>query len=256
MRSFYLLISSLFIMFVFVACLPKQNDVENFFQSNSALNVKNNYKASFKLLLNLKSKIDKRNPNSYNKNLANNIYSTINNMDAKLRLKYNNKYLNTYNEYLEVAFLKKDVKNRNDYLILGMYYLIYDLYEVQEGHQLTSYSYNTEKIQRLYYNLQILRWKIKTAKDLDVKYLFLTWQNNWQVQLHKKLKAGSKIEDIKFYNLEYIKNKKEKFHNPSNTSFELILTQLLERSKYSLEILNVSASEMSADAIKAIFLFL
>lgn len=256
MRLFFLCISTVLTMFLFTACLPKQDDLGNFFQSNAATNIKNNYKISIKSLLRFKSKIDKRNPTSYDENLANNIYASINNLDTKTKLKFNNKPLNTYNEYLQLAFSKSKIENRNDYLVLGLYYLFYELYEIKDGHQLTSYAYDTSKIQRLYHNLQILKWKIKTSKDLEDNYLFLTWQNNWQIQLDKKLKAGEKLEDVIFNNLEYIKNKKESLLSSSNFSYEVLLTQMLTRTKNSLEILNVSPTEMSVDAIKVVFLFL
>ncbi len=256
MRSIFLFISTVSLMFLFTACLPKQNEVESFFQSDSASNIKNNYKDSVKLLLSLKSKLDKRNPSAFNKNIENKIYTSINNLDKNTKLKFNNKDLTTYKEYLQLAFSKSKIENRNDYLILGLYYLIYDLYEIKDGHQITSYAYDSSKIKKIYYNLQVIKWKIKTAKDLDSNYLFLTWQNNWQVQLAKKLKAGAKLEDIELNNLEYIKNKKETLLSYSNFSYEVVLTQMLDRTKHSLEILNVSISEMSLDAIKAVFLFL
>lgn len=256
MRFSFLVISSIFTMFIFTACLPKQNDVENFFQSSDATNIKNDYKASLKLLLNLKEKLDKRNPNSYDKNLAPNIYRQISDLSTSVKLKYNKKDLASYKEYLQLAFSKTKIENRNDYLILGLYYLIYELYEIKDGHQITSYAYDSKKIQKLYHNLQIVKWKIKTAKDLDSNYLFLTWQNNWQVQVDKELKKGLLLNEINFENLEYIKNKKESVLSPSNFSFEVILTQTLNRTKNSLEILNVNITEMGLDAIKTIFLFL
>ena len=86
--------------------------------------------------------------------------------------------------------------------------------------------------------------------------MFLTWQNNWQIELAKKLKKNNNIKLIALENLEYIKNKKESFLSSSNFSFEVILTQMIDRSNNSLKILDVDVTDVGFDALKSIFIFL
>lgn len=243
-------------LLLFSGCVPKQDVVENIFQTNSATIVKKDYKRTLQHLLMLKSKLDKRNPNSYNKEISNKIYSQIDALNNGFYLKYKNKDIKNYKEYLQIAFSKTNIEHRNDYLILGLYYMIYDAYDIKDGHQLTALLYDREKLQRLYHNLQIFKWKFKTAKDLDETYLFLTWQNNWQIELEKKVKNGLQPSWTDIQNLHFIKNNKESIFDHSNFSFEVLLTQMIDNTHESLDLLGVEVTEMSVEAITTVFLFL
>ncbi len=71
--------------------------------------------------------------------------------------------------------------------------MIFDAYKMDEKHQFSAIEYDKEKMIKLYEYLQIVRWKIRTAKDDKENYLFNTWQNNWQLELAKKYKGDYNI---------------------------------------------------------------
>jgi hypothetical protein len=73
-------------MLFFSGCLAKQEDVNNILQTNSATIIKNDYKNIQRLLLNFKEKLDKRNPNAYDKNLSPRIYKLISKVKKRLIL--------------------------------------------------------------------------------------------------------------------------------------------------------------------------
>lgn len=241
---------------LFSGCVSTQDRIESLLQTSAATVIKNDYKNIAQQLIVFKDKLDKRNPKSYDKELAPLMYTQINELENKINLKYGSNEIGSYKEYLQIAFSKTDIQNRDDYLILGMYKLMYDAYDIQDGHRVSAFSYNEEKLQRLFHNLQILKWKIKTAKDLKEEYLFLTWQNNWQIELEKRVRKGEKPTFEELQNLEYIKNNKESLFSSSNTSFEVILTQMIQHVKNSLETLGVEPVDMGIEAIKSVFIFL
>lgn len=242
---------------LFTGCFSSTQDtVEKFLQTNSANIVKNDYKHVIKELIVFKEKLDKRNPQAYSKEHEQTIYAQMGNLKNDFNLKYGYINLVKYKEYLQIAFSKTDVENRNDYLILGLYKLIYDAYDIQDGHQITALTYDEEKLQRLYQNLQILKWKIKTARDLSNNYLFLTWQNNWQVELEKRIAHGEKLSYEQMQELKFIKEKKESLFSSSNTSFEVLLTVMSQRVENSLETMGVEPVDLGLDAVKSVFLFL
>ncbi|NQY24167.1 MAG: hypothetical protein HRT41_09035 [Campylobacteraceae bacterium] len=250
------LVFTVLILFIFTACSTTQKDYSTFFQTQSASIMKSNYVSSINLLLKLQQKLNTRNPNSYNHEKNQEMTSLIKNLSNNVFLTFKNQKVTDYKIYLNLAFSKENIKNRNDFLILGIYYLIYQSYEINKGHKLTSYFYNIDKLKKLHHNLQVIKWKIKSAKKLDGSYMFLTWQNNWQIELAKKLKKNNNIKLIALENLEYIKNKKESFLSSSNFSFEVILTQMIDRSNNSLKILDVDVTDVGFDALKSIFIFL
>jgi len=241
----------------FSGCISATQDrVEKLLQTNSANSMKKDYTGITKELIVLKDKLDKRNPNAYNKVVANQMYSELNNLTNTLFLSYEKTKLNSYKEYLQIAFSKFEIQNRNDYLILGLYKEVYDAYDIKNGHQVTALTYDKEKLQNLYQNLQILKWKLNHARDAKDEYLFLTWQNNWQIELEKRLKQ----KEIKSYddllNLKFIKEGKESLLSSSNSSFEVILTTMMNRVTNSLEILGVEPVDVSLDVLKTVFMFL
>lgn len=251
-KIFFLSISLLF----FSGCIPKQDDVQGVFQTNSANIMKNDYQNIQKLLISFKEKLDKRNPQSFSKNLSNRIYKLINELENDFLLKHNNSTLDNYKDYLQIAFSKDTIHKRNDYLVLGLYYLVHSSYEISDGHKITAFSYNKDNLHNLYQNLQIIKWKIKVDKDVKENYLFLTWQNNWQIELEKKLKNDENLSYQDLLNLKYIKDKKETLLDPSNFSFEVILTQMTDRVRNSLEALGEEPKDLTIGALRAIFLFL
>ncbi len=248
--------SLLFIVLVFTGCMPKQDSVQTFFQTDSATAIKKDYAFSINSLKTLKTKLDKRNPKAYDKTLVKSIDTLINNLDNTLYLKFQGRSIDNYKDYLQIAFSKDIIKQRNDYLTLGLYYLIYDAYDIEEGHQVTAMSYSTEKLEKLYKNLQIIKWKIKYAKDINSDYLFLTWQNNWQIELEKRVKTGYEPTWKELQQLAYFKNGKESLFAASNFSFEVLLTQMIDRVGNTLELLGITPQEMSLEALKAIFIFI
>lgn len=233
-----------------------QDKVEKVFQTNSANSMKQDYKELGKQLIYLKDRLDKRNPNAYNRTISNAIYTQINNLTNGVSLKFNNVKLNSYKEYLQIAFSKVDIQNRNDFLILGIYKEMYEAYDIRNGHQLTALTYNKQKLQNLYQNLQIVKWKLSTARNSKDEYLFLTWQNNWQIELETALKQNQihTYEDI--LNLRSIKDGHESLLSQSNASFEVILTSMISRVKISLETIGVEPVDVGIDTMKAMFIFL
>lgn len=244
-------------MLFFSGCISiKKENLQEVFQSNNAIEIKKDYKRATKLVITLKEKLDKRNPSAYDKELASKIYSEIDALENSIDLKINNYDMNSYKSYLQVAFSKDDIQNRNDYLILGLYKHIYDAYDIESSYKLTAFSYDNEKLQRLYKNLQILSWKLKTERDLSGNYMFLTWQNNWQVELERKVNNGLEPTWEDFKNLAYIKSGEESIFGYSNFSFELTILQMKDRVERSLERLGIEPTEMSINAIKSLFIFL
>ena len=244
----------IFVVSLFSSCVAvKQERLGEVFQSNSAVEIKKDYKAISKFILQFKEKLDKRNPNAFDENLSNEIYTQIDNLQNNISLQYNGKDITSYKGYLQIAFSKDDIKNRNDYLIIGLYKLLYDSYDVEDSYKLTAFSYDKEKLQRLYSNLQILSWKIKVDKDLSDNYLFLTWQNNWQIELEKRLKNGEELSHDELQKLKFIQENKESMLDPSNFSFEVLLTQMIDSAENSLRALGEEPKELT---VKAMFLFL
>ena len=244
----------IFLIFFLSACIPKQNDVKSVFQSNAANIIKYDYKRLQKLLLSFKSKLNKRNPKAYDKNLEKKITTLIKNSEKSLYLKYENTTLKEYKDYLNLAFSKENIPSRNDYLILGLYYSIYDAYDIQDGHRFTALQYSKEKLHKLHKNLQVLRWKIKVDRDTNNEYLFLTWQNNWQVELERKINNNHQITYLDIENLKYIKEKKESLLDHSNFTFEIILTQMIDNVENSLVALGEEPTNLTIGAVMFLFL--
>lgn len=242
--------------FIFIGCVPKQESVKNFFQTDSATSIKKDYAYVLENLQNFKIKINKRNAKAYDIRNDDPIEELISNLGNDFNLNFRGKKLDSYKEYLQIAFSRDTVANRNDYLILGLYYHIYDAYDIEGGHQITSFLYDSEKLEKLYKNLHIIKWKLKVNKDINNEYLFLTWQNNWQVALAKKLQAGEKPSWDDLENLQYIKSKQESILGHSNFSYEIVLTQMINRVERSLQTLGIKPEEVALEAIKSAFIFL
>ena len=244
-----------FFIFLFVffldGCSVTKENIQNIAQSNSAVEITNYKNEIITALLRYKKKLDLRNPNSFNKKISKDIIHQIKTNQDYINIVQKNKLLENYNEYLYYAFSPKKIENRNDFLILGLYKLIYKAYSLDNNHKFTAFEHNKFELQKLYQYLQVIRWKIRTQKDNKDKYLFNTWQNNWQIELLKK--DDSDLNIIR--DLEYIKSNKESIYSHSNFSFEILLSRILLNVEYTLRKINIEPFAMSSSAIKS-FIFI
>ena len=241
MKILFIFIIPLFL----ISCASNQKTGE-FLQTNSATTLSRDYEDIKKLLLLYKQKLDVRNPYNYNKNLKYKIgYEIEHNLNNTNLIK------GTYKKYLKKAF-EDDTKYRNDFLILGLYKYIYNVYKIEEGHKLTALDYDKEEFKKLYYTLKVLRWKIRTDKKRDGNFTFITWQNNWQIELQRKLNQGKKLSAKLLMNLPSLKSQKESLLSHSNFNFEIILTQIIDRVAHSMVALGEEPLNLGINAMKAI----
>ncbi len=242
------------IVFIFTSCAKR--DIEKIVQTNSAIMINHNYYKINQLILQLKEKLDKRNSSSYNKDIALKITRLIRSLDNNFLLKYKHTTLENYKDYLHIAFSKNNIKNRNDYLILGIYYLVFDSYGIKDGMKLTALMYDEEKLLKLHKNLQIIKWKLKASRDNENKYLFLTWQQNWQIALEKKINLNKNFSFSVLNKIEYLKNNKASLLGSSDFSFEILLTKMIDNVENSLTTLKVTPIDVGVNTLRTIFLFL
>ena len=235
----------------FIGCSTSQPDIKSIMQTNNAERIRKNSKQIAKLLHEYKVKLDKRNPKNYNKSTSNIIKKEILDFQNELKLTSStHEPFKNYVEYLNHAFSKNtNIINRNDYLIVGIYRMLFDAFLMNKSHKITALSYDLKKLQKAYRNLQILQWKIKTDRDLNNNYLFLTWQKNWQIELEKKTK-NKQIAYKTIKNLKHIKSSQESIFEPSNMSFEIIVNKMLLYLKDSIELLGGEPSNLSLMAIR------
>ena len=241
------------IVLFFTSCSNIQEKVRNAVQSENAKQIRNNYKEIITLLSLYKTKLDKRNPQNYSKNLNSllekDIESTKNTINLFTHI--NNTSLQ-YTDYLNLAFNKAEsIENRNDYLVIGLYKMFYNAYNMDVKYKMTAFSYDLAVLQKAYKNLQILQWKIKVDKDINDKYLFLTWQNNWQVELKNKLEETA-LENININQLENIKLKKESLLDPSNNSFEVLTSKMILYMERSIKMLHAEPENLTIDAFLSV----
>lgn len=249
----YILIS----IFLLTGCANSEDKVKEFFQTDSATQVREDYSDILEHLIRLKTKLDKRNPQEYNKKISNQIYHELQVAQNNITLTINKNRLENYDDYFKYAFDKKpNVQYRNDFLILGIYKLIYEAYDMKNGHQITALTYNNEKLQKLYYYLRALKWRIKTIKDTNGEYLFLTWQKNWQIEFEKRVKRGEEPSWEMIQNLKYIKSNQENILQPSNFSFEVILSRMITDVKNTLKNIGEEPVDVGIEAIKGLVFFI
>jgi len=236
---------------LFCGCSFSQDSIKSVVQSNAASEITSYKNETIYSLIKYKKKLDLRNPNAYNKSLSKNILHQIQTNQDYINILQDGKELKTYNNYLQYAFSNEKIENRNDFLILGLYKLIHKAYNLEGNHKFTAFQYNKVELSKLYKYLQVIRWKIRTQKDDNGKYLFNTWQNNWQLELLEK--DDSDLNVIK--DLEYIKSNKESIYSHSNFSFEVLLSRILLNVEYTLRKINIEPYAMSTSAIKS-FIFI
>lgn len=249
-------ILAIFLLLFFTGCSVKQDKVNELFQSDDAIVMKDNYNQLQTLLSKFKTKLDKRNPRNFSRDLNFKIQTDIQSGTNTTNLVFNSKKIFDYKDYLQIAFLPQKIENRNDYLILGIHKLIFDAFDANVKHKFIAMSYNKAKLKSLHYNLQILKWKIKVDRDINGEYLFLTWQNNWQVELERRLKNGESLNKELINDLYYLKTNKESLFDHSNFSFEVLLTKMIDNVESSMRLLGMNATDLSIDAIKTMIMFI
>ncbi|GGD33044.1 hypothetical protein GCM10012288_03730 [Malaciobacter pacificus] len=238
------------LIFSFQACVSTSS-IKSIAQTNSASQIEEYKSEVLKLLLKYKEKLDLRNPYSCNKDLASNINHQIRSKQDYINIIENDKKLKTYEEYLHYAFSENEIRNRNDFLILGMYKLIYQAFAYQKNHTFAASQYDKKSMIKLYETLQVIRWKVRTNKDKNNQYLFKTWQNNWQLELE-----NSDLNDLNIIKqLKYIKNNQESIFDHSNFSFEILISSMLVNIEHILRKINIEPYEMGISAIKS-FVFI
>ena len=251
MRIIYLF----FTILLLSGCASSQNKVQEFFQTDNATHIKNDYKNIIKLLIQYKHKLNLRNPQNYNKQFANYMTKEFNDSTNFLHLKENGKYIQDYNRYLKMAF-KENTKLKNDYLILGLYKQIWLAYKENETHQITTLSYDIEALKTLFYTLKVVKWKINTKKDKNGNFLFLTWQNNWQIELKHQINKGEQPTWKLIQNLKHIKSKQESLYSPSNPNFEILMNEMIFRVENSLKIIGEEPLDVSIEVMKSLVFFI
>ncbi len=232
-------------------CSTKEDDsfVQSIFQTNGAAAVRMHTKILKESLLKYKVKLDKRNPSFYSKKDSLKINNEIKNSTDNLVLELlKNKSKATYKDYLNIAFSDSYVKNRNDYLIVGIYKLLYWAYTIERTHTITTMQYDVEKIQEANKMMQIIQYRIQKATDKDGNYLFITWQRPWQIEALKKINKD-KVVDFNSYT-------KEQLLYHSNMNFQVISSSMIFTLQETLRYLGAEATNLSAQAIKSVFIFL
>lgn len=250
-RQYRDLISIVLILIFFQACSFNTQSVKSIAQTNSASQIDEYVDVILKNLVTYKEKLDLRNPTSYNKTISSELKKQILFKQNYLHLIQDGKKLETYDQYLYYAFDKGEVKNRNDFLIIGLYKLMYKAFLLKKEHQFTAMQYNKNDLIKLYEYLQVVRWKIRTNKDLKDNYLFYTWQNNWQLELSKKDNSDLNIIN----DLNYIKTGRETIYDPSNFSFEVLFGIMLSDVEHILKKINVEPYEVGVSVLRS-FVFI
>jgi len=232
-------------------CSSKQSDFSHsVFQTSGASRMREYQLDLDGLILQLQLKLQKRNPKIFSKDISYRLKMDMkNDSDTILASK-------DYRECLKEAFEKKSVKYRGDYLVVGLYKMFYQAFDRAKFHKISALQYNPKKLQNAYALLQAISWKIKTVRDEQGDYLFLTWQDNWQVELQKRLKEGKKLSAKLINSLKYIKNKKESLFSSSNLSFEPIFGKMSFVLEKALKTVGVEPRSLSTEALKSLIILL
>lgn len=194
-------------------------------------------------------KLNKRNPNHTSKENATKIIKEIQNRSNTVKLSlFEHKKVTTYNNYLNLAFSKNFVKNRNDYLVLGIYKMLYSAYTFSRTHTITTIQHDTQKLQEANKMMQIIQYRIQNAKDKDGNYLFITWQRPWQIESLKKINKQEKLTLDKYTGEQLL------YH--SNMNFQIITQRMIFTLQETLQYLGAEGTNLSAQALKSVFIFL
>ncbi len=245
------LITTLLLLLIFTGCSTKDDEsfVQSIFQTNGAVVVREHKEFLRELLLKYQVKLNKRNPSHSSKQNTRYIVFDIENKKNSVTLDMlKNKPHATYKDYLNIAFDMNYVKNRDDYLILGIYKMLYWAYTIDRTHTVTTMQYDVEKIQEANKLMQIIQYRVQTARNKDGNYLFLTWQRAWQVEVLKNLNKKKSI-NLDIYN-------KEQLLSHSNMNFQVISSKMIYTLQESLRYLGSEGTNLSAQAVKSVFMFL
>lgn len=241
-------------VFFFILLLVSLNgcstkDVHAVFQTNGASIVREHTTVLQTLLMRYYEKLNKRNPRYTTKIQSIPVIYDINNRtnNATLPLVEDKEGV-TYKDYLNVAFSRKNVKNRNDYLIAGIYKMMYWAYTIERSHTLTTMQYDVEKMQEAHKMMQIIQYRVENEKDVKGNYLFLTWQRQWQINVLKSIYSNKKV-DMNAY-------EKEKLIRPSNMNFRILSEGMIFTLQESLRYLGEESTRLGTAAIKSVFIFL
>ena len=240
-----------FLFLSFSACSTKEDTsfVQSIFQTNGAAAVRIHTDALRESLLKYKLKLDKRNPVYHSKKDSKDIEEEIKHSAGKVTLELlKNKKDASYKDYLNIAFSEGYVKHRNDYLIMGIYKLLYWAYTIDRSHTITTIQYDVEKIQEANKMMQIIQYRIQTATDKDRNYLFITWQRPWQIEVLKKINKNQEVDLGKYTNRQLL------YH--SNMNFQVISSGMIFTLQETLRYLGAEATNLSAQAIKSVLMFL
>ena len=226
-----------------------QKDVHAVFQSNGASIVREHTIVLQRLLLRYYDKLNKRNPRYTTKLESIPVVYDINNRTNNATLPLlNDKKDATYKDYLNVAFSREHVKNRNDYLIAGIYKMFYWAYSIDRPHTVTTLQYESEKIQEANKMMQIIQYRVENEKDVHGNYLFLTWQRQWQIDVLKSIYTN-KVVDLNKY-------KKEELIKSSNMNFRITSEGMIFTLQESLRYLGAESTNLGTAAISSVFMFL
>ena len=252
------IVISLFLILFINGCATKEgNLVSRVFQTSGATLMQEYRVTLDKLLLQLGIKLIKRNREIFSKDILLYLKNDMKNSSDTINLPLVSTQSKTsFKEYIKIAFSPKSIKKRGDYLLIGLYKMFYWSFEAKSFHKFSAVQYDGNKLQKAYEILQAVAWKIKVAKDDRGNYLYLTWQNNWQVELQKRLQRGEKLSIKLLKSLKYIKNKKESLLSPSNLSFEALFAKIKFIYERALKTIGVEPKSLGANALRTIFLML
>ena len=226
-----------------------QKDVHAVFQTNGASIVREHTTVLQRFLLRYYGLLNKRNPVYTTKIESIPVVYDINNRTNNATLPLlNAKKGATYKDYLNIAFSRSKVKNRNDYLIAGMYKMFYWAYSIDRSHTITTMQYDAKRIQEANKMMQIIQYRVEYEKDAKGNYLFVTWQRQWQIDVLKSIYSSKKI-DMNSY-------EKEELISASNMSFRVMSEGMILTLQESLRYLGAESTNLGTSAIKSVFIFL
>lgn len=239
---------ALFFLVIFLEGCAKK-DVHAVFQTNGASIVREHTFVLQSLLLKYYKKLNVRNPSFSTKiERIPIMYDIENRVNNATLPKLNTKKDASYKDYLNIAFSKEYVKNRNDYLIAGIYKMFYWAYDMERMHTVTTMQYDPKKLQEANKMMQIIQYRIEHEKDMSGNYLFLTWQRSWQVDLLKSINAN-KVIDLNTY-------AKQDMMQPSNMNFRMISEGMIFTLQESLRYLGEEGTNLGTSALSSVFMFL
>lgn len=245
------LLALVFFLFISNGCSTKDDEsfVRSIFQTNGAAIVRKHTDTLESTLIQYYIKLNKRNPSHTSKNNFKQIIQEMQNRSNKIRLPLlHYKRDATYKDYLNIAFTKEAVKDRNDYLMLGIYKMLHNAYSFKRIHTITAIQHDTELIQEANKMMQVIQYKVQKDKDKNGDYLFITWQRPWQIETLKNINQQKKIDLEKYPHNELL------YH--SNMNFQVLTQKMIFTLQETLHYLGKESTNLSAQAIKSVFIFL